>query len=68
MSRPLYERCGRERGLFVDEVEARFVIQGRDAAPSASQDSAAPAAFLLDAMAAPASALRVSGLASTPRK
>ena len=47
---------------------ARFVIQGRDAAPSASQDSAAPAAFHLDAKAAPASALRVSGLASTPRK
>jgi len=33
-----------------------------------SQDSAAQAAFLLDAMVAPASALRVSGLSSTPRK
>jgi hypothetical protein len=33
-----------------------------------SQDSGVKAPLLLDAMAAPASALRVSGLASTPRK
>ena len=49
-------------GIFAE----RLSTKGRLA--EQSQDSGANAPFLLDAMAAPASALRVSGLASTPRK
>jgi hypothetical protein len=50
------------KGIFAERLSTKGRLAER------SQDSGANAPFLLDAMAAPASALRVSGLASTPRK
>ena len=46
-------RIGSHRQPLQTRAVAQVVNQGRDVAPPASQDSAAPAAFLLDAMAAP---------------